>query len=521
MLIFLVLVKTGVTQDQSVESASVYKFVFTVKVDKNRELTGFRLQGTHGIITALHGVADGKDISASNMFTGFNDLAVSWIDADRDVALLTNKQLINGQADGLEPGNLTHVAPKDQVVAIGVPEATNLGPREDTHIGNPVLEALKNRIPADWYQNLEDRGSPALNIRILKLEAQITFGESGGPILDSKNHVLGMIDGGAAGFSWAIPVTDFRWHKEDQERERLDKLAALGPGGLFAASKIANKKDSEKFIGHWVPVTSAASQLSGGVPISPSGAIDISEDEKGNLRAKGSFLLQVRVSKNPPTPSTTLRPGYVFRMQGAVTGINPNVSYSRMRQEYRSTVEGSFESGYWSGGHWLNLNGDHSGDSWTPSGSEVVSLRTFDNLLQLHFFYKDTVVFQRAALDGRVPLVQQQLPRDNMKEIGLEFPPDRPQTARLYIDSIAVGQVSIDSESGGHMDFRAKAGKHTCKLDVTYTSPAYSVGNVTYIDESTTGFSATGPLTIDESASYSVSTSRKVWGHHKLEFIPN
>ena len=56
-----------------------------------RQLTGFRMKGKRGIVTALHGVVDCDSISAVTDDTSapyFNDLRIREVDIERDSALL-------------------------------------------------------------------------------------------------------------------------------------------------------------------------------------------------------------------------------------------------------------------------------------------------------------------------------------------------------------------------------------------------------------------------------------------------
>lgn len=55
-----------------------------------------------------------------------------------------------------------------------------------------------------------DRGSPLYNAKVLSIQGEIEPGHSGAPILDSKNRVLaianGGLKGGTVGICWAIPI---------------------------------------------------------------------------------------------------------------------------------------------------------------------------------------------------------------------------------------------------------------------------------------------------------------------------
>jgi hypothetical protein len=66
--------------------------------------TGFRIQGTKGIITALHGVLGATSITAQNTQGDvLTDLSISQVDIDNDLALLTSQEIFRRGNEGLIP----------------------------------------------------------------------------------------------------------------------------------------------------------------------------------------------------------------------------------------------------------------------------------------------------------------------------------------------------------------------------------------------------------------------------------
>jgi hypothetical protein len=86
-------------------------YVYLIRVskcgdsDSVRTLTGFRVRGKSGIVTALHGVAGCKNLAAiSEKGTALKeDLVVDSADINRDTALLLSNELKGLPAEGLEP----------------------------------------------------------------------------------------------------------------------------------------------------------------------------------------------------------------------------------------------------------------------------------------------------------------------------------------------------------------------------------------------------------------------------------
>lgn len=79
-----------------------------------------------------------------------------------------------------------------------------------------------------------------MDIGVIQLESPAAVGDSGGPVLDSGNRLVGMVIGGAgADIVWIIPVSRIvfdpqgkNWRRKEDETEALQGLAALGPRAI-------------------------------------------------------------------------------------------------------------------------------------------------------------------------------------------------------------------------------------------------------------------------------------------------
>jgi hypothetical protein len=69
--------------------------------------TGFVVQGTKGIYTALHGVVDATHIGAYCQAAdkGFSNLVISKVDVERDVPLLDSQEIDGKNLPGLDRTN--------------------------------------------------------------------------------------------------------------------------------------------------------------------------------------------------------------------------------------------------------------------------------------------------------------------------------------------------------------------------------------------------------------------------------
>lgn len=82
-------------------------------------MTGFRVKGQLGIVTALHGVADCQVINAQPVIGNpLNSLIIAQVDIDRDVARLWSKELETLPTDGLEAITKTQSSDYQQVCAV-------------------------------------------------------------------------------------------------------------------------------------------------------------------------------------------------------------------------------------------------------------------------------------------------------------------------------------------------------------------------------------------------------------------
>jgi hypothetical protein len=204
--------------------------------------TGFRLKGTKGIITALHGVADGEGISASNDFgESFLKLWIFQVDVDNDVAILASDGLLKLEADGFAWTRAIEAG--QSLRAIGNPLGIKTYDKS-VIVGRPPLKKLNDLITPKSSEAFLERKSPLSTIDVINIEGTLMPGTSGAPLLDSKKRVLGVVDGGIIGvleggiigadICWAIPIDKIKWKRVEDERQRLDELSRVDPRGLFA-----------------------------------------------------------------------------------------------------------------------------------------------------------------------------------------------------------------------------------------------------------------------------------------------
>lgn len=232
------------------------KYVYTIYVKGcehepyDRELTGFRVKGLKGIVTALHGVADISDsgkITAKSDDRGtpplYEPFQIIQIDKERDLALLSSEKfetLIDNREKGDSQGYAIEEKPiwndYQQLTIIGHPYGI------DTYtatlkLGTPRLELLSSLVTAEVGNLFHDRQSPSLKNEVLKIEDVIVSGYSGAPLFNQNGNVVAVANGGLEhGFAkicWAIPAQHIKW-VSPSEGNALKSLRENSPTALFS-----------------------------------------------------------------------------------------------------------------------------------------------------------------------------------------------------------------------------------------------------------------------------------------------
>src|ERR1044072_3003447 len=218
------------------EHVYLVKMFDCVHQPTQRSQTGFRVRGLKGIVTALHGVADCRLITASSKRGPILDqpLTIRKIDVDHDVALLSSSQLDTMRDEGFDVAENIVWESLKSVKVYGHPYGISNLDTTLTVRGEP-LKPLKELIPPDTLPSLRMRNSPNYLINVLNLQGNLLPGHSGAPVLDTSGRLVavanGGLKGGLASISWGIPYKNITW---DNVSGRLRELAQADPNILFA-----------------------------------------------------------------------------------------------------------------------------------------------------------------------------------------------------------------------------------------------------------------------------------------------
>lgn len=176
-----------------------------------RVQSGFRVKTQVGIITALHGVLGCKTIIAEPGGDGqsFHALLIGKVDTRHDIAILWSKELAGAPLVGLATMTETlTIDVTETYQVIGYPFGLF---RQKPTIDVKILErtALGNLLPAAAINAIADRDSPAIDAEVLSVQAHLVPGHSGAPILNQREQVVGIgnggLDLGRVEMGWAIP----------------------------------------------------------------------------------------------------------------------------------------------------------------------------------------------------------------------------------------------------------------------------------------------------------------------------
>jgi S1-C subfamily serine protease len=168
--------------------------VVAVRVDGARGArgsgSGFALAGDGLVLTNQHVVNGARTVRVLTLGGAETEATIVGVDADTDTALLRARisvpSLPLGRSSALRPGQL--------VVAIGNP----LG--FDYSVTAGVVSALGRTLTTPGGRPIEG---------VIQTDAALNPGNSGGPLLDARGHVVGMntaIIAGAQGLSFAIGI---------------------------------------------------------------------------------------------------------------------------------------------------------------------------------------------------------------------------------------------------------------------------------------------------------------------------
>ncbi len=202
--------------------------------------TGFIWKDPQFVVTSLH-VIDGQRkitanyVNANGQIVASSPAIVERVLKKSDLVML---RLENPQKRPVLQADLSPLKVKQSLDAVGFP--LNIAGYSSTEVkvrfGGDQLRSI---LPSKVLKKIGEY--PSITLKILNLEGNLVPGLSGGPIVDDKGQVVGIVDGGlesgAIGISWGIPASELQLLAQS-----TDNTLPNAPGitELFAADLDAN-----------------------------------------------------------------------------------------------------------------------------------------------------------------------------------------------------------------------------------------------------------------------------------------
>jgi hypothetical protein len=232
MSLAALLVATAIGEPVIAQRRFVYRIEASQCVGSSgiRAVTGFRVRGQSGIVTALHGVAGCREVRATSEYgqPPIHPLTISKVNIEADAALLVSEDFKD--EDGIEIGEA--IEEGSLAWTLGYPLKMGYHSVGIT-IGSPAERTLSTELQSlspETFSRLRDRKSPNIAQKVLSIQGSVVPGHSGAPVVDPRGRLLGIaiggLGGGTLGFAWAIPYSrSFKWDLS-LDLGRLDQLSA-------------------------------------------------------------------------------------------------------------------------------------------------------------------------------------------------------------------------------------------------------------------------------------------------------
>ena len=197
---------------------------------KRRVATGFLSNDHQALITSLHGIVGCEDILAQNdKGDTLYGLTISYIDFDRDIAVLTSEEVVQHFRENASVGISASPSYLGQIVSLGFPltrtQLTDELIRLRLGDDGSITSSLNGLLPEADQAAFRLCASPKTDIQVYDLGGSLRPGESGAPLLNQDAEVIGIVAGGIPSqqLSWAIPIN----HLQLVPAEDIRRVLAL------------------------------------------------------------------------------------------------------------------------------------------------------------------------------------------------------------------------------------------------------------------------------------------------------
>ncbi|NIA72233.1 trypsin-like peptidase domain-containing protein [Pelagibius litoralis] len=168
--------------------------------------SGFVWPDPTTVVTALHVVADCQTLTVDYVEAGVQRRAQATKSLRRaDLALLT----VDDPPAVRALSATATAAEQEELAAIGLP--LNVRNWQETYGSRALnVKKLSDILNDTARRQIESLGAPAIELEIFRLTAVVKPGSSGGPVINARGAVVGVVDGGldggASSLNWAVPA---------------------------------------------------------------------------------------------------------------------------------------------------------------------------------------------------------------------------------------------------------------------------------------------------------------------------
>jgi hypothetical protein len=174
-------------------------------------LSGFVWKKGEWIVTSLHGMKPGYDITVQYLNKHWRSAKIIKVYKEADLVLLeVDKTKVPAGVVAIQDYADKKLNFGEDIIAIGYNSNSKSSSTRKMSKGHVNPENLESLVPETDRQRLAQAGIPSIDIDIIYLDGSLLPGYSGSPAYDKDGNLVGIGDGGLEGgssnVSWIIPA---------------------------------------------------------------------------------------------------------------------------------------------------------------------------------------------------------------------------------------------------------------------------------------------------------------------------
>lgn len=230
--------------------AKLNDYVFSIEVNGSEiAQTGFKIQGIPGIFTAMHGTIGAKSIHVyqAGLNMGGDKVRVSKVDFDRDIVLLRSPKIDEMPDRGFVVAKDNPKAFTKEGWMAGYPSGITRAPRW-VNVAFGEIKLLGKILNSQTAKEYNSQTFPNVEFPFLEINASVTHGQSGSPVLNAQGQLVGMIDGAffnSSFLSWASLWSGVKL-KSSESEYRFRRISRLPKSSTLMSFSSGSAKSDKK-----------------------------------------------------------------------------------------------------------------------------------------------------------------------------------------------------------------------------------------------------------------------------------